>query len=1082
MMKKRSSVLSRPILLITCIMMCVLFIQGLSYVKAEDSSFSTAGGKRNGTVSVDPVSNKEGFSAVLYNNANGLPTSEANDIVQTKEGFIWIGSYSGLIRYDGSHFESWENTTGIVGVKCLYVDSSDRLWVGTNDNGVILIDKGNQHEWNVANGLRSNTIRSICEGDEGHIYIATAIGLAHVNNDLELSYLNDTKTTETSFKDVRKGANGIIYCLTDDGDVFTLKNGKVDRTYTFSKDGKNGLSCFLPDPENPELFYFENANGQVYHDAFKEDDAESQIIDIWPLFQVDSFEYLDGDVWVCARNGAGVIKEDGFHILEKMPMNSSIGHVMSDYEGNLWFTSTREGVMKIVSNRFMDIFDSYDLEKRVVNSTCIYDGKLFIATDTGMLALDDGKTVSEIPLNEPVKIFNSENRTDNLLTLLDNCRIRSLIRDRKDRLWISTWRSYGLLCYDHGDLKVFNKENGMPIESIRTVYECRDGRILSAGNGGVAVIDNDEVVATFEKKDSISNDDILNVTEGENGDLILGSDGGGIFIINKDGIKQLGYAEGLSSNSVMKIKKDKFKDIYWIVTGNSLAYMNNKYEINTVRNFPCFNNFDVYENSKQELWVLSSDGIYIAKIDDILSDDDHISTVHYRLSDGLPYITTANSYSELTEEGNLYICGTSGVAKVNIESFYDNTNELKLAIPYVKADEQTIYPDSDGRFNIPASTKKLTIYGYVFNYSLTEPMVEYQLKGFDLEKNRITPYNTFPVYYTNLSGGDYNFTVDLKFWNEEETISLSVEIIKEKAFFEQPMFYVTSTIALIGIIFGLVGLYEYKREAILEKRHKEETEKQRIANELSMGSNIQFSMLPHEFPPFPDRTEFDLYALMDPAREVGGDFYDFFFIDDDHLCLIMADVSGKGIPGALFMMLSKTILHNTAVFGDDPAEILRLANELIYADNAEQMFVTVWLGILQISTGKLIAANAGHEYPIFKMPDGKFEVYKDKHGFVLGGMEDLKYKNYDVDLLPGSKLFLYTDGVPEATNFDNKMYGLERLTDALNSDPDADPKQLSENVRASVEAFVGGAEQFDDLTMMVFEYKGPQENEEDQNA
>ncbi len=249
-------------------------------------------------------------------------------------------------------------------------------------------------------------------------------------------------------------------------------------------------------------------------------------------------------------------------------------------------------------------------------------------------------------------------------------------------------------------------------------------------------------------------------------------------------------------------------------------------------------------------------------------------------------------------------------------------------------------------------------------------------------------------------------------------------------------------------------------------------EKERMQADLDLAARIQDSNLPHVFPPFPDRKEFELYAAMDPAREVGGDFYDYFFVDDDHLCLVIADVSGKGIPGAMFMMMSKIILKGVAKAGLSPAKVLAVANNDICADNNAQMFVTVWMGILEISTGILTAANAGHEFPALKKPGENFELYKDKHGFVIGGMPDLNFKEYQIQMEPGTKLFVYTDGVPEATDANDELFGNDRMIEALNSDPDAAPEQILKNVRAHVDAFVKDAEQFDDLTMMCIEYKG----------
>ena len=250
-------------------------------------------------------------------------------------------------------------------------------------------------------------------------------------------------------------------------------------------------------------------------------------------------------------------------------------------------------------------------------------------------------------------------------------------------------------------------------------------------------------------------------------------------------------------------------------------------------------------------------------------------------------------------------------------------------------------------------------------------------------------------------------------------------------------------------------------------------EQERIVKELSTARQIQRSVLPHIFPPFPERKEIDLFASMDPAQDVGGDFYDFFFIDEDHLCLVIADVSGKGIPGALFMMFSKRIIEDFARMEHSVSKILEKTNELLCDNNQAEMFVTVWLGILEISTGRLTAANAGHEYPAIQRIDDRFELYKDRHGFVIGGMPGVHYREYELQMAPGDKLFVSTDGVPEATAGSGEMFGAERMVAALNTCAVGSPEEILHSVKSNVDAFVGDAEQFDDLTMMCLEYKGP---------
>ncbi len=274
-----------------------------------------------------------------------------------------------------------------------------------------------------------------------------------------------------------------------------------------------------------------------------------------------------------------------------------------------------------------------------------------------------------------------------------------------------------------------------------------------------------------------------------------------------------------------------------------------------------------------------------------------------------------------------------------------------------------------------------------------------------------------------------------------------------------------------ALVLYLAALISHYIQAARERRALA-LEKERIATELALAARIQANFLPKVFPPFPDRKEIDLFASMTPAKEVGGDLYDFFLIDEDHLCLVIGDVSGKGVPASLFMMLASALIHHVAMHEISPAKILTEVNAEICNRNPEEMFVTAWLGVLQLSTGLLTATSAGHEYPALKQPGVPFELFKDKHGFVLGGMEGVRYRDYTIQLEPGSRLFVYTDGVAEATDSKNELYGTDRMIEALRSCEDEHPEQILSAVNESINAFVGNAPQFDDLTMLCIEYKG----------
>jgi sigma-B regulation protein RsbU (phosphoserine phosphatase) len=249
-------------------------------------------------------------------------------------------------------------------------------------------------------------------------------------------------------------------------------------------------------------------------------------------------------------------------------------------------------------------------------------------------------------------------------------------------------------------------------------------------------------------------------------------------------------------------------------------------------------------------------------------------------------------------------------------------------------------------------------------------------------------------------------------------------------------------------------------------------EKERIGAELNVATQIQSDMLPRIFPAYPERRDFDLYASMNPAKEVGGDFYDYFLIDNDHLAMVMADVSGKGVPAALFMVIAKTLIKNRALMGGTPSEILEDVNEQLCENNEADLFVTVWLAIFEISTGRGLAANAGHEHPAIKRAGGKYELVKYRHSPAVAMMEGMAFKEHEFTLNPGDAIFVYTDGVAEATNADNELFGENRIVDALNKNPDAEPKEVLKNVRDSINEFVADAEQFDDITMLSMKYVG----------
>lgn len=258
----------------------------------------------------------------------------------------------------------------------------------------------------------------------------------------------------------------------------------------------------------------------------------------------------------------------------------------------------------------------------------------------------------------------------------------------------------------------------------------------------------------------------------------------------------------------------------------------------------------------------------------------------------------------------------------------------------------------------------------------------------------------------------------------------------------------------------------------IRKNMKITAERERLGAELDTAASIQRDQLPGTFPAFPDRNDFDIYASMNPAKTVGGDFYDFFMVDDDHIALVMADVSGKGIPAALFMMISKMLIMNHIKMGQTPAQALTNVNLQLMESNAAHQFVTVWLAVIDLKTGKGIATNAGHEHPVLRRAGGIYELVKYKHSAPVAAMKKTRFTDHEFELCPGDSLFIYTDGVTEAANYSNELFGTDRMLRSLNLDPGAKPRDVLENVMNGINGFVLGAEQFDDITMLCFKYIG----------
>ncbi len=758
---------------------------------------------------IDPSGRGAGYSAVLYDNSNGLPTSEANDIAQSDDGFIWIGGYSGLIRYDGNEFYRY-SSSGLSSVVCLHYDTRQRLWIGTNDSGIAVLERGEFSFYGRAEGLRSLSIRSITEDADGNIVIATTLGLAYVDPDGALHAIDDTRINTEYVCELYTGTDGAIYGVTLDGDFFTIESTRLTHFFNCPDTGLGTINTIYPDPDHPGFVYLGSIESHLYYGDLRNGLKDPEVLSAAPLETINAIRLFDGVLWVASDSGVGIFDKDRtFILLTDLPMTNSIDHIMQDYEGNLWFSSSRQGVMKIVENRFVDLSALAGLEPLVVNSTCLWGGDLYVGTDTGLRILDE----------------NYAFRQNRMTEMLEGVRIRCIKRDADDKLWFCTYSNYGLVQFDPktNEVRSFTEDNGMLSNRVRMIKQLADGAIAAATNNGLCIIRNGVVTETYGSNVGITNLEILTVEEGADGRLYLGSDGGGIYVIDGAQVSRLSTEDGLKSEVILRLKKDPLEELFWIITSNSISYLKDG-TITTLQTFPYANNFDLFFDKNERVWILSSNGVYVTSRADLLSDKVDEFTL-FDKDYGLPGIATANSYSCLTEDGELYVSATTGIYRVNINGETGGGSEIKLSVPFITADDEYYWVRDGEEIHIPSDCKRLNVYANAFTYSLCDPHLSYRLEGFDREDHFLTKQDMTYASYTNLGGGTYRFVLSMIDDVTGKTVkTVTQTIIKDKAIYEHVWFIVAVILLGIALIFGLVLLYFRRKTAALIRKQEETRE------------------------------------------------------------------------------------------------------------------------------------------------------------------------------------------------------------------------------------------------------------------
>lgn len=772
----------------------------------------------------------QGYTTEMYDASNGLPTSDANCVLGTRDGYVWIGSYSGILRYDGTVFDKVDTSEGLTSGRGMFEDSQGRVWVGTNDNGVVMID-GEEATWfTYKDGLPSSSIRAFTEDQDGNVYIGTSSGVCYVDNDLKVGIVNDSRINEERILRLDVDSAGVIYGQSKNGYIFSIRNKLVEHCYHSLELGSDKITTILADPERSGYIYLCTEGYEVHYGRFGDVISNMKHIYVAPLKGVHWISYDCGRVWLASISQVGYLDQNrSFTLISDLPMNSGIEMMTSDYQGNMWFASSTRGVMKVVASNFIDLTQKTGLQKEVSNTTCLINERLYVGTDDGLRILEKNKTVISNKLTE----------------YIGHARVRCLEKDLDGNLWISTFTdNLGLVCYTKRDrdIKAFTTNEGLPSNEIRCTKVRSDGAILVGTNSGLAVIEHGYVTRRIDSKYGVKNAVFLTVEEGENGEIYAGTDGDGIYVINGQDIQRIGREEGLTSDVIMRIKKDEKRGVYWIVTSNSIMYIKNGL-ISTVTSFPYNNNYDIYFDKNDSVWIVSSYGIYTVAAEQMIADN----VADYRLfglSNGLTSTPTSNSYGELDGSGNLYIPCRMGVCKVNIDNFYGGEMEVKATVKAVYFGDEKILPQ-DRRYTLPAETGRVKITPSVLDYTLADPLVHIYMEGDEKDEVWVQKSKITTIEYTGMKDGEYKLHIQVMAGNRTDVMLDEIYTIVKQPRLTELLLIRILFFVLTAVLAGLF-VWRLMKNTIIRRQYDEIKQAKEDAERANSAKTRFLANISHE--------------------------------------------------------------------------------------------------------------------------------------------------------------------------------------------------------------------------------------------
>lgn len=741
----------------------------------------------------------------IFNSENGLEGTAANCILSSEEGFVWIGGYTGLYRYDGSEFQNYLINGKAIPVNDIIQDGDGNIWVGTNGEGVYQYNGNQFYACEIdSEESGSSTVNKLCLDSSGNVWVGTKSGLFFVDksSDSKKAYKKD-ELYHLNIEEISEIAPGQIVVIEKGGNVYLIReSGIMELDFPQLREGNIPRCCGVASEDS---FYIGTTGNQILKAA-----VTGEVINLIEIEDLECFnqfyEYKEGEFWVCSDTGIGILKEE---IVTKInfPLKDSVEAVCEDYQGNFWFVSSRQGVLQIYENNFSDLGSYLGIEQ-TVNAIILYKSRLYVGCDNGLYCFKDKTKVH-----------------DELVAACNGKRIRQLYVDQENNLWVSTYQD-GIKKMDKtGQVTSFNMYNSnLTTNQIRCVFQKQNKEILIGTEEGLFIMYSDETIHHVTSDEDLNTKRILDVKEAKDGKIYAATDGYGVYVIENDDVKMVySKLQGLGSNIIMKIvPSDRFDGI-WVVTGAGINFIDVKGNVKKIDQLPIANTLDMLFFDDGEAAILAGNGLFMVKEEELFKNEE-ILYKHFDRQNGLPIDFTANSWS-IKQNGSLYMCGTTGITSLDMDK-ENKQKPIRLYINTIKEDGEEVENTGEKIF-ISSKAYRLTMDVRLINYLYQDLAISYFLEGVDKKATVINNADKTEISYTNLKGGEYTYHLKVIDTNTQECLAeLDFPIEKKYSFWEEPTTKSLVAVLLLAIFALFCILIVMMREKQIRKKYREEKQKE----------------------------------------------------------------------------------------------------------------------------------------------------------------------------------------------------------------------------------------------------------------